>query len=172
MTIIDRAREFAIRAHGDQKRKYTGAAYWTHCEAVVAILHGAGIEDETTLAAAWLHDVCEDTTTTFCAISAAFGDDVGNLVEYLTDCTTNMGNRAARKRMDRERLSCAPAAAQTIKVADLIDNTSSIVEHDPKFAVTYMREKAMLLPLLKKADASLSWRAAEMLAAYEMKDLG
>ena len=82
------------------------------------------------------------------------------------------GNRAHRKRLDRERLSRAPAAAQSIKVSDLIDNTASIVERDPDFAVTYMREKALLLPLLTRADEGLRRRAAELLAAYEGKDHG
>lgn len=167
MTIIDRARDFATKAHAGQKRKYDGAPYITHCEAVVAILRSAGIGDEATLAAAWLHDTVEDCPVTIADIDEEFGREVGDLVWFLTDSGLKLGNRAFRKAFDRGRLSIAPAAAQTIKVADLIDNTSSIVERDPKFAVTYMREKALLLPLLTKADEGLRKRAAELLTAYE-----
>lgn len=167
MTIIDRARDFAERAHAGQVRKYTGLAYTTHLESVVVILRSAGIEDAGTLIAAWLHDTIEDTDITSLDIVRTFGTKIADLVVWLTDCDASKGNRAKRKALDRERLSRAPAAAQTIKVADLIDNTSSIVEHDPDFAVTYMREKALLLPLLTKADEGLRRRGAELLAAYE-----
>jgi len=57
--------------------------------------------------------------------------------------------------MDRDRLSKASASVQTIKVADMIDNTESIVAHDPKFAKIYLEEKRLLLDVLTKADASL-----------------
>jgi hypothetical protein len=40
----------------------------------------------------------------------------------------------------------------TIKCADLISNTSSIVKHDPKFAEVYLEEKRLLLDVLTKAD--------------------
>lgn len=165
--IVDRARELATQAHAGQKRKYTGDDYITHPAAVVAILRGAEIDDEATLAAAWLHDTVEDTDVTASDIVERFGVAVTSLVMWLTDCGLSVGNRATRKAYDRCRLYSAPAAAQTIKCADLIDNTSSIVEHDANFAVVYMREKALLLPLLTKAHEGLRLRAAEIVAAYE-----
>jgi len=51
---------------------------------------------------------------------------------------------------------------QTIKVADLISNTGSIVEHDPKFAVTYLEEKRLLLDVLTNADPRLLSIAREL----------
>lgn len=165
--IVDRARAFAERAHAGQVRKYTGFPYMTHLEAVIAILRSAGIDDETTLAAAWAHDTIEDCPVTAKDVESALSPDVAALVVWLTDCGPGTGNRKLRKSMDRARLCQAPAAAQSIKVADLIDNTASIVEHDPDFAVTYMREKALLFPLLTKADDGLRRRAVELLAEYE-----
>lgn len=53
----------------------------------------------------------------------------------------------------------ASPAAKTIKLADLIDNTSTIMKHDPHFAVTYMKEKAKLLEVLKEGDPTL-WKMA------------
>lgn len=53
------------------------------------------------------------------------------------------------------RLGNAPGWVQTIKCADLISNTSSIVLHDPKFAVTYLEEKRLLLEALTQADHRL-----------------
>ncbi len=65
------------------------------------------------------------------------------------------GNRADRKAAQRVRLAAAPGWIQTIKCADLISNTSSIVMHDPKFAVLYLEEKRLLLDVMTEADPGL-----------------
>lgn len=44
---------------------------------------------------------------------------------------------------------------------DLISNTSSIVQHDPKFSVVYLEEKRLLLDMLTKADPQLLQMAKE-----------
>jgi hypothetical protein len=49
----------------------------------------------------------------------------------------------------------APAEAQTIKLADLISNTRSIMEHDEAFAKTYLAEKRLLLEVMTKGDRGL-----------------
>lgn len=36
----ERVLEFAKKAHGDQKRKYTGEPYWTHVKEVGDIVSG------------------------------------------------------------------------------------------------------------------------------------
>lgn len=172
--LVDKAKAFATAAHGaiGQTRKYSGEPYINHPAAVVAILRGAGITDEATLAAAWLHDVVEDCPVALCEIGASFGADVETLVAALTDTPAGKGlNRAARKALDCGRLARADARAQTIKVADMIDNTASIVERDPDFAVTYMREKAALVPRLTRANKALWTRAMKLVEDYEINQL-
>lgn len=93
-------------------------------------------------------------------IAAEFGASVSCGVAWLSDMEE--GNRAERKAASRDRLARAPAWVQTIKCADLISNTSSIVKHDPKFAVTYLAEKRALLEVLDKADRRLWLMAREM----------
>jgi (p)ppGpp synthase/HD superfamily hydrolase len=108
------------------------------------------------LAAAWLHDVVEDTGVTNEVIRVEFGDEVAELVGWLTDVSRpEQGNRAVRKAIDRAHSAMAPADAQTIKLADLISNTRSIVAHDEKFAKTYLEEKRLLLEVMIKGDAAL-----------------
>ena len=58
-----------------------------------------------------------------------------------------------------------PQIFQTIKVADLISNTSSIVRHDPKFAVVYLDEARQLLDVLTRADPRLLAMAREQIGA-------
>jgi guanosine-3',5'-bis(diphosphate) 3'-pyrophosphohydrolase len=52
----------------------------------------------------------------------------------------------------------------TIKVADLIQNTSSIVSEDAEFAKVYLREKRDLLLLLDRADERILERARQQIA--------
>jgi (p)ppGpp synthase/HD superfamily hydrolase len=108
-----------------------------------------------------LHDCIEDQQVNSVYLDAHFGPVVADGVGWLSDL--EQGNRESRKRQSRERLSHAPGWIQTIKCADLISNTSSIVQHDPKFAITYLEEKRLLLQVLTKADRRL-WQLAWDLA--------
>ncbi|HUG56776.1 MAG TPA: guanosine polyphosphate pyrophosphohydrolase, partial [Candidimonas sp.] len=102
------------------------------------------------IATAWLHDCVEDCGVTLDEIEHLFGFDVALGVSGLSDVET--GNRAERKQKSRDRLAGCSGWIQTIKCADLISNTSSIVYHDPRFAVVYLEEKRLLLDVLTKAD--------------------
>jgi guanosine-3',5'-bis(diphosphate) 3'-pyrophosphohydrolase len=161
MDIVERARIFATAAHAavGQLRKYTYEPYIVHPAEVVSIVKTVEHTPEM-LAAAWMHDVVEDTGITLETVRAEFGDEVADLVGWLTDVSRpDHGNRAARKAVDRAHTATAPAAAQTVKLADIISNTKSIMEHDAKFAETYLAEKRMLLEVMTKGDAELMARA-------------
>ena len=157
MTMVERARVFATAAHAAvaQLRKYTGEPYIVHPAEVVSIVRSVP-HTEAMLAAAWLHDVVEDTGVTLETVRAEFGDEVATLVGWLTDVSRpDHGNRATRKAVDRAHSAAAPAEAQTVKLADLISNTRSIMAHDEKFAKTYLEEKRLLLAVMHKADRTL-----------------
>jgi (p)ppGpp synthase/HD superfamily hydrolase len=157
MTKVERARVFATAAHAavGQVRKYTFEPYIVHPIEVASIVATVPHTDEM-LAAAYLHDVVEDTGVTIEIIHAEFGAEVAELVGWLTDVSRpEDGNRAVRKAIDREHIAMAPAGAQTVKLADLIANTRSIVAHDPAFAKIYLAEKRMLLEVLTRGDAAL-----------------
>jgi (p)ppGpp synthase/HD superfamily hydrolase len=143
---------FAMEVHKDQKRKYTGVPYFTHLAEVAGIVAGVGLGDDA-IAAAWLHDCIEDQGVTRAEIRRHFNGPIAQAVYDLSDLEP--GNRATRKELSRRRLARAPAWVQTIKVADLISNTSSIVQHDPSFAKVYLEEKRLLLDVLTAADPRL-----------------
>lgn len=160
----NRAKEFATQAHAaaNQKRKYTGEDYIVHPAAVVELVRSVPHTDDM-LCAAWLHDVVEDTNIQLDEVARVFGISVATIVEQLTDVSKpSDGNRATRKAIDRDHLAKACHEAQTIKLADLIDNTITIVYYDPKFAKTYLREKRELLEVLTKGDITLYTRACSM----------
>ncbi len=166
MDLVARAREYAIGAHAriEQRRKYSGQPYAVHL-AAVAKLVASVTDDPATIAAAWLHDTVEDTPATFHDIEQAFGPAVAKLVEQLTDVSRpGDGNRATRKALDREHLAQAEPRAQTVKLADLIDNARDICRHDPRFARLYLDEMEALLDVLTLGDAGLQAQARDVLA--------
>lgn len=161
MEIVEKARVFATAAHAAaaQLRKYTNEPYIVHPRDVARIV-GTVPHSYEMLAAAWLHDVVEDTGVTIEIIKAEFGSDVADLVGWLTDVSRpEQGNRATRKAIDRAHTAMAPAEAQTIKLADLISNCTSIKEHDADFAKVYFEEKRLLLEVLTKGDRELLEKA-------------
>ena len=163
MDVVQKAQVFAIAAHSavKQVRKYTGEPYFVHPAEVARIVAGVPGSTPDMVAAAWLHDVVEDTGCTFTDIHMAFGIDIATLVQWLTDVSKpEDGNRAHRKALDRMHTAAAPAEAQTIKLADLISNSKSIMEHDPAFAKTYLEEKRLMLAVMTKGDRGLHAEAS------------
>lgn len=169
--MVERARLFATAAHHavGQVRKYTGEPYINHPAEVVGILAGSGAARPEMLAAAWLHDVVEDTQVGIDIIRTEFGDWVAALVEGLTDISKpEDGNRKVRKAIDRAHTAGQSPACKTIKLADLISNTRSIVERDPEFAKVYLAEKRLLLEVLRAGDQGL-WQQAALLVEVHTK---
>lgn len=156
--MIEKARVFATAAHAAvaQLRKYTNEPYIVHPADVantIENLEGSTVE---MIAAAWLHDVVEDTGVTIETIRKEFGSEIAEMVGWLTDVSKpEDGPRWYRKKLDREHTAMASAEAQTVKLADLISNCTSIKAHDAAFAKVYFEEKRLLLEVLSKGDAGL-----------------
>ena len=166
MDIVYKAQVFATAAHHavGQRRKYTNEPYIVHPADVVNIIQTNVGYTDNMLAAAWLHDTVEDTGVTIDVIEYEFGKEIAELVGWLTDVSKpEDGNRAVRKAIDREHSAMAPAEAQTVKLADLISNSKSITEHDPDFAVTYLKEKRELLKVMTKGDPILHAMASKFI---------
>ena len=153
-----RASLFATQAHDGQRRKFDDEPYIVHPFRVarrVATTEGATTD---MVVAALLHDVLEDCPQVVPnEINMAFGDTVRSYVDLLTDPPTVVGgpNRMMRKKMTMERFRNASGHVHTIKVADLLDNTPSIVLHDMNFRHVYLREALSLRRVLVNAEATI-----------------
>lgn len=148
-------------------RKYTGEPYIVHPDEVAGIVASV-TDDQAMIAAAYLHDVVEDTAVSLDRVRELFGDDVAGLVEMLTDVSKpEDGNRKARKAIDRNHTASASPRAKTIKLADLISNTASIVTHDAEFAKVYLAEKRLLLDVLREGDATLYAEALRLVNLHQ-----
>jgi len=156
---------FADKAH-QHKNDHTGLHFRKYPAYLPYIVHPIRVSNIVRIAggtiaqrqAALLHDVVEDTLYTLADIRLRFGEEVADMVNGITDQSgppTPGRNRALRKAEDREHSISQPGKTQTIKYADLIDNTFDIVYHDPNFAVVYLKEKEKLLEGLDKGDPGL-----------------
>ena len=165
--LIDFAYEYAKKAHGDQKRKYTGEPYITHPVAVAKIVMTTNPDCEM-IAAAILHDVIEDTERTYDDIcDAGFREGIATLVTELSDVSRpEDGVRHIRKAIDREHLAGVSDRAKTIKLADLIHNTGSRIKYGKGFAPIYMNEKRLLLDVLVGGDEGLMRKARKLVDDY------
>jgi (p)ppGpp synthase/HD superfamily hydrolase len=177
--ILAKIKDFADRAHGEQTRKYTPDRYIVHPIRVMELCRPY-TKDISVLAAALLHDVLEDTTVSKEEISDFLSGLMDpkqtaktiKLVEELTDEFIKSKyphlNRRIRKANEVARLQKTSADAQTIKYADIIDNTREIVSHDRSFAKVFVRECDALIKNMTKGNPALYEMAKEALQkAYE-----
>lgn len=166
MDKIEKVKYLATKLHGEQKRKYTGDPYVTHTFRVADIVkeHGG---DDSMIMAALLHDVLEDTDTDaqdlfhhlMSITDTSEAMEVIKLVKELTDVYTHEDypdiNRKGRKEMEAMRMGKISPKAQTIKYADLLDNSKDILKNDPKFAKVYIGEKEQILKYMNRGNQEL-----------------
>ncbi|WP_304526781.1 HD domain-containing protein [Halomonas sp. I5-271120] len=163
--MVQQARLFAIAAHGatGQRRKGTLEPYIVHPEAVAGIVALFG-GDEAMQAAAWLHDVVEDTELDLDTIEQAFGTDVATLVSAVTKPEAEGQGRADRVATARASLASASYRAQTIKLADIFHNLSGSENLTKAFRKIYLPEKKGDVEAMQKADERLQGMLKELLA--------
>lgn len=80
--LIKKAYEFAVKYHGDQRRK-SGEPYIIHPLSVAYILAELELDDES-ICAALLHDVVEDTPATNEDLVNEFGEAIATMVAGVT----------------------------------------------------------------------------------------
>ncbi len=172
MSDYKKTLEFATAAHGEQKRKYTEEPYIVHPVAVAEKLRMFGFH-ESILCAALLHDVLEDTNVKQHELECEFGPIITRMVVDLTDVYTTDKfpkiRRKERKMLEAYRLWNIQGNSKSIKLADIIDNTPSIMEHGKDFAFIFIKETRELLQVLQGGDQRLMEEATKLLLQWEKK---
>lgn len=151
------AKQFATQAHAaaGNARKFVGGPYIAHPAEVVLILRRY-IDDPATLAAGWLHDVKDDAGIFHHELCERFGAEVAELVEAVSmDRALAMLPRRERVALAIGKLSTAPSKAHSVRAADIISNSKNIAQRNPKFARTYLPEKADTLRVATRAHPDL-----------------
>jgi (p)ppGpp synthase/HD superfamily hydrolase len=160
--LVRKAHAFAEKAHAGVFRKWSGEPYIRHPERVAARLAAMGFPAEV-VAAAYLHDVVEDTPVSGPEIAAEFGPEVAALVLEVTKPIVP-GNRAARKAAFREHLAKASYFGASIKLSDELDNSSNVEELAPEFAAMYLPEMREELKVLSHGHPELVAELSSRLA--------
>ena len=172
--------QFVKIAHGDQIRKYTGEPYWNHLYEVAEIVDRFD-KTEGLIEVALCHDLFEDTTVDYASLLKCLSHleytDIESIfilrgVMALTDTMTHEAypemNRAGRKNFEAHRLGKIAAEYQTVKYADFIHNTKSIVMYDKGFAKKYLAEKRYTLNLMRMGNIELFIECYQLLVASEL----
>ncbi|SFS67195.1 RelA/SpoT family protein [Marininema halotolerans] len=114
LELVERAYLFAEEAHKGQIRK-SGEQYIHHPVAVAGILADLQM-DATTLTAAILHDVVEDTGVTLEMLEVEFGETVAQIVDGLTKLSKRMKYKSNAEHQAENHRKMFVAMAQDIRV--------------------------------------------------------
>lgn len=126
LTMSDFAKDFAEQAHRGQLRK-DKRQYFTHPERVAGLVRqfkGDSHEVDQLVAAAYCHDLLEDTSVTYYDLVNAFGYCVASLVMELTtnpEMKKGVGDKA---KYLSYKLKHMTHWALVIKLCDRLDNIS------------------------------------------------
>lgn len=133
LDLIERALRFSASAHRGQKRA-SGEDYISHSIAVAMIL-AEQLPDSTSIAAALLHDVVEDSAIGVEEIARDFGPEVGAIVDGLTKISHLTFRSTAEEQVENYRkllLSIAKdARVIIIKLADRLHNMRTLEHLEP-----------------------------------------
>lgn len=122
--MIDKAIEFATKAHEGQYRKGTRRPYIVHPIEVSDIV-ASMTKDEEVISAAVLHDTIEDCAdVTKAVLEREFGGRVATIVAKESEDKSKTWEE--RKRTTIERLRSAPREVQMIALADKLSNMRDI----------------------------------------------
>ena len=139
--LVEAAYQYALKAHGEQVR-ISGEPYITHPLAVAHILCHLEL-DAASLAAALLHDVVEDTSTSLEEIkNLGASDEIIKAIDLLT-------HKKESNYYDYIRNVSKNNLAIAVKLADLADNTDPIrmgkLPYDLRERLLKKYEKALSL---------------------------
>jgi uncharacterized protein (UPF0147 family) len=131
LSRLTKALSFAAEAHRNQRRK--GAAqepYINHLiEVLDLVVQTASGDDMDTLIAGLLHDVVEDTPTTYEDVAKSFGERVAEIVRENSDDMTVP--KAERRQGRIAAMAGKSREARIVKMADVISNLRAIAVSPP-----------------------------------------
>ena len=125
---LDKAFNFAIRAHKNQKRA-SGDPYSVHPIEVANILTELKL-DSATITTGLLHDTIEDTFATYETIKSEFGDEVAELVNGVTKISVFENSAGSNSKVENFRKLILATSKDIrvllVKIADRLHNMRTI----------------------------------------------
>ena len=133
---LNKAYDFAIKAHGNQKRA-SGDPYSVHPIEVANILTELKL-DSATIATGLLHDTIEDTFATYETIKGEFGTEVADLVDGVTKISALENTASSNSKAENFRKLILATSKDIrvllVKIADRLHNMRTInaIKHSDK----------------------------------------
>ena len=125
---LDKAYNFAVKAHQNQKRA-SGDPYSVHPIEVANILTELKL-DSATITTGLLHDTIEDTFATYETIKHEFGDEVADLVDGVTKISVFENTANANSKVENFRKLILATSKDIrvllVKIADRLHNMRTI----------------------------------------------
>jgi RelA/SpoT family (p)ppGpp synthetase len=125
---LDKAYNFAVKAHQNQKRA-SGDPYSVHPIEVANILTELKL-DSATITTGLLHDTIEDTFATYETIKSEFGDEVADLVDGVTKISVFENTAGANSKVENFRKLILATSKDIrvllVKIADRLHNMRTI----------------------------------------------
>lgn len=131
--LLNKAYVFSVKSHGEQMR-HSGDPYYAHPVEVAGILTQLKL-DEPSICTALLHDVLEDTDTSYEELSDMFGEEIAALVEGVTKLgQVELSGQASKQAENFQKFVLAMSKdlrVLIVKLADRLHNMRTL-HHHPK----------------------------------------
>ena len=164
---LDKAYNFAVKAHHNQKRA-SGDPYSVHPIEVANILTDLKL-DSATITTGLLHDTIEDTFATYETIKNEFGDEVADLVEGVTKISVLENTAGVNSKAENFRKLILATSKDIrvllVKIADRLHNMRTIK------AITKEEKKMRIAQETMEIYAPLADRMGMHTIRDELEDL-
>ncbi len=164
---LDKAYNFAVKAHKSQKRA-SGDPYSVHPIEVANILTELKL-DSATIATGLLHDTIEDTFATYETIKAEFGDEVADLVDGVTKISVFENTAGSNSKVENFRKLILATSKDIrvllVKIADRLHNMRTIK------AITKVEKRQRIAQETMEIYAPLADRMGMHRIRDELEDL-
>lgn len=165
--LVERAIRVAADGHRKQLRKGSDIPYLAHPAAVALLLARTGFDDDHVLAAAFLHDVVEDTDYTIEQLAAEFPPEVVEIVNALSEQKTDESGAKRpwkdRKRDHLEVIRGASVDAKAVALADKLHNLGTM-------EMDCLAEGNQFWSRFNASKVEIIWYHTEMIAAASADD--
>ena len=170
--LYQKAMKFAGERHSQQKVPGTNANYLLHLsnvgmEIFVAYLHDGSFDLNLAIQTAILHDVIEDTDTSYEELETLFGKDVAKAVLALTK-NGKLATKAEKMQDSLNRINQLSAEVGMVKLADRITN---LQQPPPNWSsekkARYLEEARLISHQLANKNPYLNQRLNEKIKEYQ-----
>lgn len=151
LSLIERAREIAIAAHGNQP--YGNHPYIYHLDQVASVARELGYSDDIIIAC-YLHDTLEDTDLTREEIAEVFGNHIASVVYAVKD--EDGTNRSERKSKTYLKIAAMPDAI-AVKLCDRIANIRDALKNNSGLFKMYKKEHPAFEQALRGSGNEKAW---------------